>query len=130
MIIPRLELLAATIGAHLTTKVKEVFSDETKTCYWSDSTTVLHWIKNFDTWATFVLNRVSEIRSLSSAESWNHVTGKYNPADLPCRGCFPKELYESEWWEGPDWLRSEETHWACKELNYDAAEINVGKEKR
>ncbi|XP_021947122.1 uncharacterized protein LOC110845069 [Folsomia candida] len=47
--IPRLELLACTIGARLTTLVKKVLSmEEGKTFFWSDSSTALAWIRGDD----------------------------------------------------------------------------------
>ncbi|UYV72472.1 hypothetical protein LAZ67_9003283 [Cordylochernes scorpioides] len=48
--IPRLELLTCLVGGPL------------------DSMNALHWIKGKDNWATFVMNRVMEIRSLSETE--------------------------------------------------------------
>ncbi|GIY68439.1 hypothetical protein CEXT_534331 [Caerostris extrusa] len=41
--------------------------------YWSDSMNCLHWIKNDEQWATFVMNRVKEIRSGSEPLQWNYV---------------------------------------------------------
>ncbi|XP_072403151.1 uncharacterized protein [Diabrotica undecimpunctata] len=99
--IPRLELMAAVIGVRPYTTVKESLNIEMESFFWSDSTTVLSWIRRPEEWSTFVWNRVSEIRKLSHGENWHHVPGRLNPADLPSRGCLAKQLLESRWWEGP-----------------------------
>ncbi|KAF2900797.1 hypothetical protein ILUMI_05397 [Ignelater luminosus] len=97
MTIPRLELLAVTIGARLYASVKESLNFEGKSFFWSDSSTVLCWIGGSEEWAPFVDNRVKEIRSLTDCNSWRHVPGELNPADLPSRGCSGLQLLESRW---------------------------------
>ncbi|GFW43533.1 uncharacterized protein TNCV_4768851 [Trichonephila clavipes] len=63
--IPRLELLACTIGARLARTVKEDLKlPSLPVFYWSDSTNALYWIKKSENWAVFVSNRVKEIRNL------------------------------------------------------------------
>ncbi|XP_054287608.1 uncharacterized protein LOC129003337 [Macrosteles quadrilineatus] len=131
MTIPRLELLAATIGARLTDNVlKSMGFENVKTFYWTDSTTVLSWIRREDHWGVFVWNRVKEIRSLSNIESWNHVPGHMNPADLPSRGCSPKQLVESKWWEGPQWLRNSSNLWPNQNFSDNCDEKEVSSELR
>ncbi|GFY14986.1 uncharacterized protein TNCV_235361 [Trichonephila clavipes] len=104
--IPRLELLACTIGARLARTVKEDLKlPSLPVFYWSDSTNALYWIKKSENWAVFVSNRVKEIRNLSNPDDWYYVPGSKNPADLPSRGCSVDVLAKSKWWEGPDWLR-------------------------
>ncbi|XP_018339113.1 PREDICTED: uncharacterized protein LOC108746690, partial [Trachymyrmex septentrionalis] len=94
--IPRLELLGATIAARLTHSVVETLKlNSVKKYYWCDSTTVLAWIKRQSQWGVFVLNRVQEIRKLSSCDEWYHVPGEHNPADLPSRGCSVDQLMAS-----------------------------------
>lgn len=55
--IPRLELMAALIGVRLTNSVAEFLTRKiSKITFWSDSTTVLAWIKRDIQWSTFVYN--------------------------------------------------------------------------
>ncbi|UYV71957.1 hypothetical protein LAZ67_9001340 [Cordylochernes scorpioides] len=97
--IPRLELLACLIGARLAANViQDLDFEEIPRFYWTDSTNALCWIQREDNWAAFVMNRVKEIHNLSSPESWRHITGRLNPADLPSRGCSAETLKETRWW--------------------------------
>ena len=121
--IPRLELLAATIGVRMTKSILEALSiKDVQVHYWSDSTTVLAWICRENNWSTFVYNRVKEIREHSSPEQWHHVPGECNPADLPSRGCTSKQLLASKWWEGPSWLHDCK-NWPVKKSFCDETEV-------
>jgi hypothetical protein len=123
--IPRMELLACTIAARLAASVSEALNlSSVQWFYWTDSTTALAWIKGNDEWGTFVGNRVKDICSLTDASSWRHVSGVHNPADLPSRGCSPSQLLTSRWWEGPDWLRDDETYWPSTNSVYNEEVIN------
>ncbi|KAJ8962359.1 hypothetical protein NQ318_018342 [Aromia moschata] len=128
MTMPRLELMAATIGARLCKSVQDDLTHKIEAVLWSDSSTVISWICRKDDWSPFVGNRVLEIRSLTPSESWRHVPGNLNPADLTSRGCSAKHLFESRWWEGPSWLRQPSNQWARQHFECDEEEI--GKEKR
>ena len=110
--IPRLELLGALILSRLAATVVDSLPINPTPFYWTDSTTVLHWICNHKQWKQYVSNRVNEIRSHSSASSWRHCPGTCNPADLPSRGVNGESLLSSElWWSGPKFLQLPEEKW-------------------
>ena len=94
---------------------------------WSDSTTVLQWLRNSDKkQPTFVANRVAEVLDSSTVDQWRHIAGDDNPADLGTRGLSINELMQSDWINGPDWLTSEinETeNWEQEEVVPDREEI-------
>ncbi|XP_058817603.1 uncharacterized protein LOC131680903 [Topomyia yanbarensis] len=110
--LPRLELCGALIAAELFDKVRAATRFEGRVYFWTDSTTVLQWLKSVPTtWTTFVANRVSKIQSLTETARWCHVPGIQNPADLISRGMFPEELVLSMlWWHGPSWV-NEPSKW-------------------
>ena len=49
--------------------------------------------------------------------------GELNPADLPSRGCQAKQMLDSHWWEGPDWLRETSDNWTKLTGKVDENEI-------
>ncbi len=114
--IPRLELLACVLGARVESYIVESLDiPSVPVYYWTDSTTVLAWIRRCDQWGTFVGNRIREVCRLTEPDRWYFVPGNLNPADLPSRGCSPKYLIETRWWEGPSWLKDEEDKWPQSE---------------
>lgn len=130
MTIPRLELLAATIGARLYAHVCENLEGVINCYFWSDSSTVISWIERKEEWGVFVWNRTEEIRKLTPADKWNHLPGALNPADLPSRGCSPKQLVNSRWWEGPEWLYGKPDTWPTVTPVVDENEINAERKKK
>ena len=120
--IPRLELLGALILSRAMKRVLEIFDGVMKVekvfCL-TDAEVVLNWIqKKQKVFKQFVQNRVCEIRDNVSIESWYHVSGTENIADLPSRGCIPQRLQEPEmlknWVVGPDWLKTCVDDWPIK----------------
>ncbi|GFT78924.1 uncharacterized protein TNCV_3093231 [Trichonephila clavipes] len=68
--IPRLELLACSIGARLALSVRTALDlPHLKTTFWTDSMVALWWIKNRGEWSIFVSNRVREINEVDSHEN-------------------------------------------------------------
>lgn len=80
---------------------------------WSDSTTVLSWLKlPHDSFKIFVSNRVHKVTTLLPACNWNYIPSTSNPADCASRGIFPAELVNYKlYWDGPDVLYRDETEW-------------------
>jgi hypothetical protein len=125
---PQLELLAACNAAHLVQSVIEALKwNHVPVFFWSDSTTVLAWILRDEQWSVFVKNRVTEIRKLTNTSQWRHVPGKLNPADLPSRGCLPKKLVNSRWWNGPDWLKGPPDSWPSRHWTYEEKAVTAEK---
>lgn len=115
--IPRLELLAAHLGATLAEYVVNAcMLREIPIYFWSDSTIVIHWLKKDPaSLKQFVANRVSSIIKITKSMkgNWHHVPGTENPADLLSRGISSaKELMHSTlWWNGPIWLQLAQSEW-------------------
>ena len=86
--LPRLELIAALVGARLLNYVcRETGYDVTGTTLWSDSTVALGWIRNDpNSWKIFVGNRVTEIHTYTTPSEWKYCPGEDNPADYLSRG--------------------------------------------
>ncbi|XP_042627909.1 uncharacterized protein LOC109062537 [Cyprinus carpio] len=112
--IPRLELCAALTGAQLakilqnelTLPIHQVF-------IWSDSTTVLTWIKSESCrFKVFVGTRITEIQDLTSCCEWCYVHSESNPADDITRGKRLAELGpQSRWNTGPTYLQLKSDQW-------------------
>ncbi|XP_064469707.1 uncharacterized protein LOC135384434 [Ornithodoros turicata] len=112
--LPRLELMGALVAARLVSYVRTALFDCSVDChFWTDSSIVLCWIQNEPTrWNQFVANRVAEIRTLSSLETWSHCISSDNPADLLTRGITAQRLVETQlWWNGPQWLNNDPAEW-------------------
>ncbi|CAB3983014.1 PREDICTED: uncharacterized protein LOC107357656 [Paramuricea clavata] len=54
----------------------------------------------------YVANRIQIIRSITDPSQWRYVETKENPADIATRGKSSKDLMESVWFKGPEFLRN------------------------
>jgi len=114
--LPRLELMAAVIGARLASHIQTSL-DITTIQFWSDSQIVLHWLKSTKPLKRFVLNRVKEIQELTVGSKWSYCPTGENPADLLTRGLSAEKFGDSKLWRnGPSWL-SECFKWPQITLN-------------
>ncbi|XP_055645110.1 uncharacterized protein LOC129780638 [Toxorhynchites rutilus septentrionalis] len=125
--IPRLELQAAVLGARLRKTIEEKHSLKIqRTFFWSDSSTVIAWIKSdARRYRQFVAFRVNEILSLSSVQEWRWVPTKLNVADEATKwGKGPSFDPDSRWYRGPKFLYDSEHEWPrdCREENSTTAE--------
>lgn len=111
--IPRLELQGALLAARLADTIKREHRIEpNSTYYWTDSTTVLHWIRNqCRTYKVFIANRLGEIDELTEVNEWNYVPTDLNIADIGTKNNNYKLTSESEWFTGPSFLYQPRSQW-------------------
>ncbi len=114
--IPRLELMASVLAVRLSNIIKvELDWKIDSITFWTDSTTVLQYIKNENRrFHRFVATRLEEIHEHTTSEQWRHVPGVLNPADDGSRG-LPIEAFRPKcrWWSGPAFLSQAEDQWPC-----------------
>ena len=114
--LPRLELLAALLGAQLSeylTKTLQLTKTKCEFIYWSDSQIVLSWISSTKQLPQFVRTRVHKIKEITSSNTWRFCPTSMNPADLLTRGLDTKIFNDRKqlWFQGPPWLREPEDKW-------------------
>ena len=135
--IPRLELLGATILARLVNSIQKALTSlplVPEVFLWTDSYTVLCWVRNDKAWKPYVQNRINEIRKLTDVNSWKFCPGEENPADLPSRGIRGPVLAKTEsWWNGAEFLKFPKKMWPSEpgntENEQDEANLEVIKPK-
>lgn len=126
--IPRLELMAALIGAELSQFIRQTFQlPNIETFFWTDSTIVVHWLrKDPSVCKPYVANRIIAIREAGENGIWRHVQGTDNPADLLTRGIGAKELLNASlWWNGPIWLADMMKEWPLSCVTTLAPELQA-----
>ena len=91
--IPRLELIAAVMGAKIHQNIKRSIQLPISKGYLhSDSSVVLDWIKNCNLrLKKYVARKIAEINRLTGDDSWCYVPTSSNVAGLCSRGIDPKK---------------------------------------
>ena len=122
--IPKLELAAAVVAAHLATFVQKAWDipKGTKYFFWIDAKVVCQWLSQYNIKETFIHNRVKQIRELVS-DFKDEVTIRYVPSELNPADLITKEQKaekfssNSAWFEGPSFLYNED-EWPTTEESY------------
>ncbi|XP_062541318.1 uncharacterized protein LOC134209344 [Armigeres subalbatus] len=112
--IPRLELQAAVLGARLASFVSKNHTITIeKKVFWSDSSTVLAWIRSdARRYRQYVACRIGEILTLTESKEWKWVPTNMNCADEATKwGRGPSLSSEGRWFQGPEFLYRPEQHW-------------------
>ena len=105
MTVPKLELQAALLAARLKKEITQALTVSVNQVFmWTGGTTVLQWINSNEKQPIFVANRVCEILEYTSADQWNHVGTKDNPADAGTRGMSAEVLQLNSWVNGSHFL--------------------------
>lgn len=118
--IPRLELTAAVLAVRVDLMLRaELQIPLQESVFWTDSTSVLKYIKNEDKrFHTFVANRVTTIREATATSQWRYISTKENPADDASRGLRVRDLVEhNRWIEGPSFLHKPEEDWPADRVD-------------
>ncbi len=112
--IPRLELLSAATGANLADTVQsELRVKINGRTFWTDSKTVLMWIRSETLrFKEYVANRVNKIHLLTNVSEWRWIPTKLNVADQGTRLKSPIQFDEdSTWLRGPEFLHNDPNTW-------------------
>ncbi|XP_023289117.1 uncharacterized protein LOC111674124 [Orussus abietinus] len=111
--IPRMELQAAVLAVRLAQTITEEHEIKaSKRRYWTDSRTVLLWIKSDPRkYKAFVAHRLGEIDDMTKVDEWRWVPTKQNPADDATRGNETTLTANSRWLQGPSFLTRDESEW-------------------
>lgn len=118
--ITKLELQAAVLGTRIAKFIhKESTLPIIETFFWSDSSTVIQWIRNsHKRQQIFIANRVSEILETSTPTQWRHCPGDINPADDATRGIPLADLTNTcRWFTGPSFLTKTPANWPAELLH-------------
>ena len=107
--IPMLELHAVVMATRLKVSLlEEIKENITKVFLWTDSKTVLNYLRNGDrNFGVFVAHRVNEIRSHTTFDDWYYVPTEENIADFTTRYQeFPRLINNKNWFYVPDFLQA------------------------
>lgn len=111
--IPRLELQAAVMGTRVATTLIDIYRvTPDATVYWTDSKTVLTWIRRGPRqYKPFVAHRLADIEENSKVEDWRWVPTKLNIADAATRDVPVNFNSHHEWFTGPSFLYQDPSQW-------------------
>ncbi|XP_062704660.1 uncharacterized protein LOC134286963 [Aedes albopictus] len=126
--IPRLELQAAVLGSRLLNSVIAMHAlPVTKRVLWSDSNTVLAWIRSDQRrYHQYVGFRIGEILSMTDVSEWRKIPTKQNVADDATKwGTGPDIRSESQWFQGPAFLKQLEAFWPREVEHINSTEEEV-----
>ena len=110
---PKLELQAALYSVRLRQMITEDHDIQIHTVtHWTDLLTVLQWLHSAHKKQQVLgASRVGEILDQSTVDTWRHVKGTINPADIGTRRVTVSQLLEREWLHGPAWLKQNPGSW-------------------
>ncbi|XP_035776777.1 uncharacterized protein LOC118458427 isoform X2 [Anopheles albimanus] len=117
--IPRLELLAAVLGAQLARAIIDMHSlKPEKVVYWIDASVVLSWIHSERRkYKQFVGAKIGEILNLTDVRDWRWVPTNQNVADMLTKWSTEPDMQsDSTWFRGPKFLYMSEDKWPVKEM--------------
>ena len=106
--------MGAVLGYRLGIRTKKTIkANICSTTWWTDSSTVLHWLRSeASLFSTFIASKKEEIIEGSSPKEWRHVPGVLNPADDGSRGLYGSELsIDHRWFQGPEFLKKCSSLW-------------------
>lgn len=111
--IPRLELQAAVLGSRMSRTILEEHDVKPEsTTYWTDSRTVLTWLKTGSrSYRPFVAHRIAAIEENTTLADWRWVPTKLNVADDATRNVPPDFNTKHRWFTGPQFLREDPSAW-------------------
>ena len=118
--IPRLKLQAALLASRIKVTVTQEMDIHMDNIYlWSDSKTVLNYLRNRNTnFGPYIMRRCNEIRQNTNVEDWNYIPTDLNIADVLSRGILlenPDVL--SSWFTGPNFMKE-----ASSIYNFESSE--------
>ena len=112
--VPRMELTAAVVSVRVSRLLqKELTYPDLRIFFWTDSQAVLGYVSNeARRFHTFVANRAQFIRDNSNIDDWHHVKTDDIPGDDASRGLSTTDEQKiNRWFNGPEFLRHDETSW-------------------
>ncbi|XP_053686297.1 uncharacterized protein LOC128735839 [Sabethes cyaneus] len=117
--VPRLELQAAVLGARLAAVVRKNHSfNISRQFFWTDSTTVLSWIKSDQRrYKEYVGLRIGEILTFSRLPEWHWIPTKLNVADQLTKWTRDPEMSSADiWFNGPEFMYNAEEDWPKQKI--------------